>query len=125
MAPPGRKSNSQTGLVNPWGPHHSATRFGSVHALNTSSRGVSNTRVSTNSCSSFAMKLPAAMVFLPFLHVAQIVIQTIQTLSPEPPVVRQPIGHLLQRRGSDSAGAPLSLAAPCNQAGMLQHLKMA
>src|SRR5437899_12643481 len=112
MAPPGRKSNSHTGLVNLWGPHHRATCFGSVHTLNTSSRGASNTRVSTNSCSSLGLVLLVAMVFLLFLDFPQIVIQTTQTLRPKLLVMRQPIGNVLERRSSDPAGAPLSVAAP-------------
>src|SRR3989442_11601517 len=123
MAPPGRKSNSQTGLVNPWGPH-CATCFGSVHNLNTSSRGASNTRVSTNSCSSFAMMFPVAMLFLLFLYVAQIVIQPIEALRPEPPVVRNPIGNVLERSGRDSAGPPLRLAPASNQSRAFQDLEM-
>src|ERR1700704_271094 len=124
MAPPGRKSNSQTGLENPRGPHHCATRFGSVHALNTSSRGASNTRVSTSSWPSFAMMLPVAILFLLFLYVAQIVIQPIEALRPEPLVVSQPIGDVLERPGSDPAGPPLCLAPACNQTGMFQHLEV-
>src|SRR6266849_5746342 len=124
MAPPGRASNSQTGFVNPCGPHHRATRFGSVQALNTSSRGTSKTLVSTNSCSSFAMMFPVAMLFLLFLYVAQIVIQTIQALRPEPLVVRHPIGDILERRGRDPARPPLRLAATCNQTGVFQHLEV-
>ena len=57
MAPPGRASASQTGLVNPCGPHHRASRSGSVHALKTSARGASKVRVRTTSrlaVSSFA-----------------------------------------------------------------------
>src|SRR5271170_5128454 len=49
MAPPTRTSRSHTGFVNPFGPHHCATCLVSVHALNTSSRGASNTRVITRS----------------------------------------------------------------------------
>src|SRR6266851_9000109 len=112
IAPPGRKSNSQTGLVNPRGPHHCATCFGSVHTLNTSSRGASNTRVSANSFSLLVLMLPVAMVFLLLLNVPQIVIQTAQTLRPKLLVMRQPIGNVLERRSSDPAGAPLGLAAP-------------
>src|SRR5713226_1002272 len=48
MAPPGRASNSQTGFVKPFGPHHCAMCFGSVHTLNTSSRGASKTHVMTS-----------------------------------------------------------------------------
>src|SRR2546427_8346498 len=49
MAPPGRTSNSQTGFVNPCGPHHCARCFGSVHAAHTSSRGASIVRVRRSS----------------------------------------------------------------------------
>src|SRR5258705_9888164 len=70
-APPGRASNSQTGFVKRLGPHHCATIFGSVQALNTSSRSASKTRVSTNSYPSFGVMLPVAMVFLLFLCVPQ------------------------------------------------------
>src|SRR5713101_99968 len=97
MAPPGRTSSSQTGFVNPCGPHHRATSFGSVHALNTSSRGASKARVSTNSCSSFAIMFPVAILFLLFLHVAQIVIQPIEALRPKFLVVRYPIGDVFER----------------------------
>src|SRR6266852_5213579 len=124
MAPPGRASNSQTGLVNPCGPHHCATRFGSVHALNTSSRGASNTRVSTNSCASFAMTFPVAMLYPLFLYVSQIVIETIKTLRPKLLVVRYPIGDILERCSGDPAGAPLRLAPSCDQTGVLQYFEV-
>src|SRR6267143_499883 len=124
IAPPGRTSRSQTGFVNPWGPHHCATCFGSVQALNTSSRGASKTRVSTNSRSSFVMMFPVAMLFLLFLDVTQIVIQAIKALRPELPVVRHPVGDVLERTGSDPAGPPLRLAPACNQTGVFQHLEV-
>src|SRR5260370_25076487 len=124
MAPPGRKSNSQTGLANPWGPHHTATHFGSVHALNTSSLGASNTRVSTNSRSSPAMMFPVAMFFPLFLCVSQIVIEPVKAFRPEPPVVRYPIGNVLERRGGAPSGPPLRLTPARNQAGAFQHLEV-
>src|ERR1700682_5390604 len=98
IAPPGLTSSSQTGFVNPCGPHHYATRFGSVHTFHTSSLGALKIRVSASSCSfSFVAVFPVAMLLLLILHVAQIVIQTIKALRPEPPVVRHPIGDLLER----------------------------
>src|SRR3972149_245681 len=77
MAPPGRTFNSQTGFVNPFGPHHCATCFGSVHALNTSSRGASKTRVMTSSRSvavmaSLVFALLTVMLFLLVFRLAQI-----------------------------------------------------
>src|SRR5258708_11629146 len=125
IAPPGRGSNSHTGFVKPCGPHHSATHFGSVQALNTSSRGASNTRVKINSCCSLAMMFPVDIFFLLFLHFAQIVIQPIEAGRPELPVVRHPIGDVLQRRGCDAAWPPLRLAPAGYQASVFQHLEVA
>src|ERR1700677_163982 len=45
--PPTRKSILQTGEVKPFGPHHSITYFGSVHAFHTNSRGASKILVTT------------------------------------------------------------------------------
>src|SRR5258708_28531562 len=125
IAPPGRKSNSQTGLVNPRGPHHCATCFGSVHTLNTSSRGASNSRVNTNSCSSFVMMLPVAMLFLLFLHFVQILIQPIEALRPEPLVACDPIRNILEPPGRNPAGPPLRLAPACYHPSMFQHFEVA
>src|SRR6266403_234974 len=124
MAPPGRASNSQTGFVKRWGPHHFATIFGSVQALNTSSRGASKTRVSTNSCLSFGVMLPVAMVFLLFLCVPQVFVQTVKALGPEPLVVRQPIGDILERRSGNTARPPLRLAPACYQAGVFEDFEV-
>src|SRR4029077_17078621 len=124
MAPPGCTSNSQTGFVNPRGRHHCATHLGSVHALNTSSRGASNTRVSTNSCSSFDMVFPVTMLFLLFLRFAQIVIQTVKAFRPKPPVMRHPIGDVPERPGCNPAGPPLRLAPARNQTRALQYLEV-
>src|SRR2546427_6757881 len=125
MAPPGRKSNSQTGLVNPWGPHHCATCFGSVHTLNRSSLGASKTRVGTSSCSfSFVAVFPVAMLLLLVLHVTQIVIQTVKALRPEPPVAFGPVGNVLERTCLEPAGPPLRLVSPRDQPRALQRLKV-
>src|SRR6202051_3903771 len=53
--PPTRKSILQTGEVNPFGPHHCITYFGSVHAFQTSSRGASKTLVTTIRSVSFTV----------------------------------------------------------------------
>src|SRR5579883_1469669 len=50
IAPPGRASISHTGFVNPCGPHHCSTCFGSIQTLKTSERGASMSRVITSSC---------------------------------------------------------------------------
>src|SRR6266853_2478766 len=124
MAPPGLASSSQTGLVKWCGPHHTATHFGSVQALNTSFLGASNTRVSTNSCSLLAIMFPVAMLVPLLLHVAQIIVEAIEALHPKLPVVRHPISDVFQGRGGDPARPPLRLASARNQAGMFQHLQV-
>src|SRR5580700_7882284 len=45
QTPPGRNSKRDVVVVKPFGPHHCARCFGSVHAANTSSRGASNSRM--------------------------------------------------------------------------------
>jgi len=65
------------------------------------------------------------MLFPLFLYFAQIVIQTIEALRPEPPVVRHPIGDVFERRSRDAARPPLRLAPARNQTGMFQYLEVA
>src|SRR5271169_3665936 len=129
MAPPGRASTSQTGIVKRCGPHHFAKCFGSVHALNTSSRGASNTRViSISRSAKFAAALfPAlltAMFPLLLFQSLKIVVQPIEALIPEAPVAIHPVGDLSERHGPKAAGPSLRLATPRNQPGPLQHLEV-
>src|SRR6266513_1468589 len=129
MAPPGRASTSQTGAVKPCGPHHCATRFGSVHAANTRVRGALNVRVSTSSRSVLpGSGCPAAslagMSLLLSLYLAQIVVQTVEGRCPEPPVLPHPIGDVLERARLEPAGPPLRPPPARNQPGALQHLEM-
>src|SRR5437899_3188371 len=92
-APPGRESISQDVIVKPFGPAQHAIRSGSAHALQTRLRGASKMRVITSSRSadSAAALLLAAMFFLLHLQflllhlqVAQVIVQTIEALPPEP-----------------------------------------
>src|SRR2546430_16169360 len=116
MAPPGRKSNSQTGLVNPWGPHHCATCFGSVHTLNRSSLGASKIRVSTSSCSfSFVAVFPVAKLLLLILYVAQIVVKPSKLPLPETPEVPAPSANSLKRPCLDRPGPQFRPVSPGNQ----------
>src|SRR5579872_2050378 len=101
--------------------------FGSVHAWKTSARGASNVRVITNSRSGsgFAL-LPWAMSVLlllrVFLCLAQIFVQSVEALRPEPPIVLHPVGHVLERSRVQTARPPLRLAPALDQPGALQHL---
>src|SRR5438874_2616220 len=108
--PPGRTSISWIVLRKPRGPHHCAMCFGSVHIVQTRSRGASNTRVPMISRSSFA-SFATMSCFLLFLQLLQVFIESIETLFPEAAVVLHPIGHLTQRTGVELAGTPLRVAA--------------
>src|SRR6266851_1238314 len=64
------------------------------------------------------------MVALLFLDFVQIIVETIEALIPELPIVLEPSACLLQRLRLKSAGAPLGLARARDQAGALEHLEM-
>src|SRR5579885_2037574 len=107
--PPTRKSILQTGEVKPFGPHHCITYFGSVHAFQTNSRGASKTLVIT--IRSFSLTLFFAISDLCFLHLIHDHIQLLETLFPEPPIVRRPVADRLDRLWPQRAHA-LSSALP-------------
>src|SRR5260370_22262715 len=129
--PPGRMSALSVVVVKPRGAPCQCCRCSAfVHASKTSSRGASKRRVITSSCAledSLILALLAAMFLLfPyfFLHFAQIIVQTIETPGPEPPIVLHPIGNVPQRARREPAGPPLGIASPRNQSGSLQHLQV-
>src|SRR5579872_6439803 len=124
MAPPGRASQSQTGVVNPCGPHHCARCFGSVHILNTRARGASITRVSTSSYPTHVSRLSAFMLLLLCLQLADVVFKAIETLVPQPPVLLDPMSHFPQGLRLEPARTPLRLATLRNQAGPLQDFEV-
>src|SRR5436190_5373492 len=104
--PPGRTSISWIVLRKPRGPHHCAMCFGSVHIVQTRSRGASNTRAPMISRSSFAALLAAMSCFLLFLQLLQVFVESIEAVFPELAVVLHPIGDLPQRTGVELAGTP-------------------
>jgi hypothetical protein len=66
-----------------------------------------------------------ADIFLPlWLKFAEVVLQPVKALFPEPAVLLYKIGDLVQRFRLQSAGPPLRLAAARDQAGALQHLEV-
>src|SRR3974377_412689 len=93
--PPTRKSISQTVAVNPFGPHHCITYFGSVHAFQTNSRGASKTLVTTIRSVSF----PVFFVIsdLRFFHSLHNHIQLVETLFPELAIANRPVADCLYR----------------------------
>src|SRR5262245_25694439 len=130
IAPPGRASNSHTGLVKPFGPHHEASIRGSVQTWNTSARGASSVRTSTSSCATARAEaelfflLLGGIGLLLFLQLAQVVFESVETLFPEAAVLIEPVVHVLEARGLQAAGAPLRVAAAGDEPGALEHLEM-
>src|SRR4029453_2350518 len=98
--PPGRRSISQTGIVQPSGP---SSQFGTcsefVQASQTSSRGASKARVISSSRSDTVVRVvsPTFVVdILPLLslELLQVLVEPFVALIPEAPVVLCPLGHL-------------------------------
>src|SRR5215204_4419017 len=81
MAPPGRASSSQTGLVKLRGPHHWATCCGSIHMRNTSSRGASKTCVMVSSRAATGLVLANAIIRSSF-HFCQMLLKAIEGAGP-------------------------------------------
>src|SRR5258708_15962091 len=116
-------------LVKPFGPHQRTRCSGSVQALKTKSRGASKTRVMTSSRFSASVAIAAALflvsIFLLLrLQFAQVLVEAIQTLFPEAPIVFDPFGRILQRSCSELTRPPLRFAPPRDQPGAFQHLEM-
>src|ERR1700739_797006 len=93
--PPTRKSILQTGEVNPFGPHHCITYFGSVQAFQTNSRGASKTLVITIRSISFTVLF--VMSNLRFFHLSHNRIQLVETLFPELAIANRPVADCLYR----------------------------
>src|SRR5438105_12637280 len=113
-------------MVKPFGPHHCIRRSRSVQALNTMSRGASNTRVMTNSRSAAAataLLFPATLLLLR-LKFPQVIVQAIEAFVPESAVAVDPVGDVLERPGFEPARPPLRLAAARDQPGAFQYLEV-
>src|SRR5581483_7025000 len=136
QAPPGRRSISQTGIVQPSGPSsHCGTCRGSVHAAQTSRRGASNTRAITISRSEgvlnrvrpisvFAATIALLLLLFLLLHLFEVAVEPRMARFPEAAVAVRPLRHVSERRRVETAGAKLRLAAARNQAGALQHAQV-
>src|SRR5579872_839258 len=98
--PPTRKSILQTGEVKPFGPHHCITYFGSVHAVQTNSRGASKILVTTIRSISFIVLFAISgllFLYLIFLHLIYNYIQFVETLFPESAIAKRPIADFFNR----------------------------
>src|ERR1051325_1610369 len=123
QTPPGRTSISWIVFVKPFGPHHCATCFGSVHTAHTSSRGASSNRSPTISRSAVDDSFLPAMFLLLALQLVQIIFQPIEALVPHPAIISEPVVHRFECLGLDTAGTPLGLASARDQACALQHFE--
>src|SRR5579863_4432773 len=71
-----------------------------------------------------ALLLAAIFSLLLVLEIAQIILEPIESLLPEAPVMLDPIGNVLKRTRGETARTPLRLAAARDQTCALQHLQM-
>src|SRR5690348_6491059 len=92
--PPGRGSSVTAAPVKPCGPSQLARWSGRVHAVNTSSRGASNTRVMVRS--GIAGQGP------------QVLLEAVEAAVPEPAVGPDPVGDVRQGFRLQPAGPPLA-----------------
>src|SRR6516165_11597849 len=124
--PPGRTSIRLEIVAKPRGTHQRARCSGSVHILETSRRGASKIRVMTSSRSAERAAASALIAILPLpaLQFAEILVEAIKAVVPETAVVLEPLGGVLERPRLEPAGPPLRLAAACDQPGAFQHLQV-
>src|SRR5437016_14547141 len=115
--PPGRTSICCMVVWKPRGPHHCTTCCGSVHIVQTSSRGALKTRVPAIARSVSTAALATMFLFLLFLQLLQVFVESIETFFPEFAVVLHPSGHFSQRAGVEPAGTPLRVAAARDEPG--------
>src|SRR6476619_6338370 len=113
--PPGRTSmvTVDTGVVNPRGPNQRETCSGSVHAVHTSWRGASKTRVIVNS-----RPMGGMSVIAPLLDGAQVIVEPVEAALEELPVALQPAGGVLERTPAQTGRPPLGGAAARDEAGV-------
>src|SRR3990172_12050291 len=100
QAPPGRKSISQPGSVEPRRPHHCFTCSGLVCAEKRRRGGASKTRVMTISRSDSSVRViaelcVAAMFLLLPLKVVEVGVEAVEAFLPVAPLALHPLVHLL------------------------------
>src|SRR5690242_2997440 len=124
--PPARKSKALVVVEKPFGPHHCARCFGSVHAVHTSSRGAESKRVAMMARGSRwrSMLFLGVKLSLLGLQLGKVILQSVWPLLPQPAIALEPVVDIAQRVGLDAAGPPLRLAAAGDQAGALEHLEV-
>src|SRR6188508_1220010 len=122
---------SQTGSVQPVGPHHWLTCSHDDQARKVSAIGASKTRMATNSSPSmwvymrpgwvgiaFASGVGAGIGRLLCLQLAKVALEPVEARLPEPAVLLHPTGHVVERCRLQAAGAPLGIASLDDQTGV-------
>src|SRR5262245_12072777 len=130
--PPGRKSWACVVVVKPFGPHHCARCFGSVHTENTNARGASNTRepMIERGSRSRSILFFTVIVFYPLglfrlgLQYLQVVVEPIEPLFPESAILLEPLVGFPKSAHIDSAGTHLRIPATRDESGALEDLQV-
>src|SRR5205809_2659037 len=121
--PPGRASNSTSGMPTPFGPHHFCRCSGCVNTSKTRSRGASKTRSMTSSLTGISTALSlAATALLLQLQFLQVLVQTIEPLLPDDAITLDPLVDLLERACLERRGPPLRLFAARHESRAFEHL---
>src|SRR5687768_6261303 len=110
------------GVSKASGPYHAVTSSGSVQALNTRSRGASNTRVIRTSWSAAAWGVE---LFILFSFRAQVRFESVHSGLPRLLARPHPLHRLVERLGLHPARPPLGLPAADDQPRSLEHLEVA
>src|SRR5260370_31423625 len=126
--PPGRGSTLMccNGVLTPIGPQKWVRCSGSIMHRNTSSRGASNTRTKTNSPNGSGESLisrslrPAGSL----LDHGKVLIELVEPLGPDPPVVLQPAHRRVQRVPLQVTRTKLRSPAPRDDPAPFQNLQM-
>src|SRR6185312_8251157 len=104
--PPARNSKLDVVVVKPFGPHHCARCSGLVNAENTSARDASKMRMPLMTFGSLSRSrlflsaifpLLARRLFVLALQFAQVNVEAVETLFPEPAVALEPLVDALER----------------------------
>src|SRR5687768_14830448 len=110
------------GVSKASGPYHAVTSSGSVHALNTRSRGASKTRVIRTSWSAGAAGVES-FILLSFQRAGAL--ESVHPGLPRLLARPHPLHRLVERLGLHPARPPLGLPAADDQPRSLEHLEVA
>src|SRR3954468_6447980 len=119
-APPGRASTviRSSGALVPVGPQKCVRCSGSIMQLKTSCRGASKMRVKRRTCSVMGLSLRAG------LQGAEVVVQLVEALRPQTPVLLDPVDGGVQGVPFQMAGPELRLTAPGDQSRAFEPFRV-